>query len=51
MSGKARRCSGCGHIETKNLEGVFHCASCGSTGYTLYVPLEEVAPAPVSAER
>ena len=38
MSGKARRCSGCGHIETKQTEGNFHCASCGSVSYTLYEP-------------
>ena len=49
MSGKARRCSGCGHIETKNTDGGFRCASCGSTSYTLYVPPEEGNPALVPA--
>lgn len=43
MDGKARQCSGCGHIETANLDGGFYCASCGSESYTLYVPLEEIA--------
>ena len=51
MGGKARRCSGCGHIETKNLDGGFHCASCGSKSYTLYVPPEETALPSVPAER
>ena len=34
----ARRCVGCGHIETKQVCGPFSCASCGSAGFTAYTP-------------
>lgn len=34
----ARRCKGCGHIETKNVEGAFRCGRCGGTEFNLYLP-------------